>query len=430
LALAACVTAALAAGAAAAQPAGGFDWKKYDGQTITFLSSNHPWPNAVLPHLDEFKKLTGITVRVDTYNEVQMRTRLTTMLQTKSPDIDIFMTLPAREGRIYQNAGWYRDLAELAADKAQTAPDYDFSDFGESLVQRANFGGKAIGVPLNIEGPVLYYRRDVLAACHVEPPKTLDELTEAAAKLKACKPDMVPFASRGLLQALSYTFVPFFYNLGGNFDKLPQHQAYCTPVGERAIQMYTDLLGKYGPPGVSNYTFYQVTEIMGQGRAAMSFEASNEFGKVMAYPGRAADTDLSLLPPGAAQQPLVINWDIAISAFSRKPGPSWYFIQWATSREMVERLAFEGIAPPRGSVFEGEKFRKWVAELPVRQHWVDALKQMGANGRPGSAPPQVSKVPEAGEAAGTAVTKVMQGQMKPREAGCELDDKLVALIQQ
>ena len=111
---------ALLTGSASAQ---GFDWKKYSGQSITFLSSNHPWPNAVLPHLAEFKALTGIDVKVDTYNEVQMRTRLTTMLQTKSSDIDIFMTLPAREGRLYQAAGWYRDLGELAADAAQTAPD-------------------------------------------------------------------------------------------------------------------------------------------------------------------------------------------------------------------------------------------------------------------------------------------------------------------
>lgn len=424
--LAGCL-AVLTAATAQAQPAA-FDWKKYDGQTITFLSSNHPWPNAVLPHIEEFKKLTGINVRVDTYNEVQMRTRLTTMLQTKSTDIDIFMTLAAREGQIYKKAGWYRDLGLLAADKSQTAPDYDFDDFGEALLQRKNFGGTTIGIPLNIEGPVLYYRRDVLADCKVEPPNTLDELVAAAAKLKACKPDMVPFASRGLLPALPYTFVPFYFNMGGNFDKLPQRQAYCSPTGERAIQMYSDLLGKYGPPGVSNYTFYQVTEIMGQGRAAMSFEATNEFGKVMAFPGRPADTDLKLLPMGSVQKPLVINWAIAISAFSTKPGPAWHFIQWATSKAMVERLAFDGIAPPRKSVFAGEKFRQWVAELPVRQHWVDALTEMGASGVPGSAPPQIARSPEAGEAVGSYVTKVMQGQLSARDAGCELDDKLISLI--
>ena len=35
---------------------------------------------------------------------------------------------------------------------------------------------------------------------------------------------------------------------------------------------------------------------------------------------------------------------------------------------------------------------------------------------------------EAGEAVGSFVTKVMQGQLSARDAGCELDDKLISLI--
>ena len=194
--------------------------------------------------------------------------------------------------------------------------------------------------------------------------------------------------------------------------------------------MYSDLLVKYGPPGVTNYMYYQVTELMGQGRAAMSFEATNEFGKVMAYPGRLEDTDLSLLPPGPVQKPLVTNWAMAISAYSQKPGPAWFFIQWSTSKEMEERLALEGVAPPRTSVFQGKQFLSWVAERPIRQHWVDALKAMASNGRPGSVPSQIARVPEAADAIGTAVNKVMLGQMSAHDAGCELDAKLVSLLPQ
>lgn len=427
-AIAACVATMMTAGAAWAQGAGGFDWKKYDGQTITFLSSNHPWPNALLPHIEEFKKLTGINVRVDTYNEMQMRTRLTTLLQTKSSEFDIFMTLPSREGLLYDKAGWYADIGAMVADTALTSPDYDFADFAPNLLQKDKFDGKVRAIPLNIEGPALYYRKDILAECKVEPPKTLAEVTDAAKKLKACKPDITPFVSRGLQAALAYTFVPFYYNMGGTYEKLKEKQAYCSATGEKAIQDYANLLKEYGPPGVTNYTFYQVTELMGQGRAAMSFEATNEFGKVMAYPDRLKDTEIGLLPPGPDQKPLVINWSIAISAFSKKQGPAWYFVQWATSKEMDERLAFDGIAPPRKSVFEGERFAKWTAEEPVRQHWVDTLKKMGEVGITGSAPANVARTPEVSEALGVAISKVMQGQATAKEAGCELDTKLIALL--
>ena len=105
-------------------------------------------------------------------------------------------------------------------------------------------------------------------------------------------------------------------------------------------------------------------------------------------------------------------------------------MQWATSKAMDERIAFDGIAPPRASVFSGEKFGSWVAEQPIRQHWVDALKVIGATGFVGSAPPQIAKTPEAAEAVGTAITSVMQGQATAHDAACALDDKLAALLPQ
>src|ERR1700761_4231868 len=81
-----------------------FDWKRYNGDTINFLSSNHPWPNALAEYIPEFTKLTGITVKLDTYNENQMRQRLTTLMQTRSASVDLFMTTPTREGRLFTKA--------------------------------------------------------------------------------------------------------------------------------------------------------------------------------------------------------------------------------------------------------------------------------------------------------------------------------------
>ena len=90
-----------------------FNWKQFDGQTITFLSSNHPWPTALREYLPEFTAKTGIKLRLDTYNEEQMRQRLTTVLQTRSSDVDLFMTLPTREGQQYRASGWYADLKPM-----------------------------------------------------------------------------------------------------------------------------------------------------------------------------------------------------------------------------------------------------------------------------------------------------------------------------
>ena len=81
------------------------NWKQFQGQAINVLSSNHPWANAVLANRAEFKTLTGIDVRVDTFQEAQMRQRLVTVFQSRSSDVDLFMSLKSREGQQFANAG-------------------------------------------------------------------------------------------------------------------------------------------------------------------------------------------------------------------------------------------------------------------------------------------------------------------------------------
>ena len=41
-----------------------FDWKAHEGETVSFLSNNNPWSQAVLSYQDEFTELTGITLKV------------------------------------------------------------------------------------------------------------------------------------------------------------------------------------------------------------------------------------------------------------------------------------------------------------------------------------------------------------------------------
>ena len=109
-----------------------FDWKKHQGETINFLSSNHPWANALLKYKGEFEALTGIKLKVDRYQEPQMRQRLVTMMNAKSSEIDVYMSLPSREGLQFAKAGWYADLMPLV--KTHRPSDYHFSGFFSHLL--------------------------------------------------------------------------------------------------------------------------------------------------------------------------------------------------------------------------------------------------------------------------------------------------------
>lgn len=408
--------------------AGEFNWKRYQGETINFLSSNHPWANAVLKQQSEFTALTGINIRVDTFQEAQMRQRLVTVMQAKSSEVDLYMSLKSREGLQFFNAGWYADLKPLLDDKAATAPTYAFADFSPALVKGEEYSGKLTGIPLNIEGPVVYYRKDVFDKCKVAPPKALAEIEETARKIKACDANITPWVSRGLKSAAPYTFSVFLHNLGGQYLASGKSNL-SSKAGVEALRYYSALLKDYGPPGVVNYTFYQISSLYREGKAAMAFEATNEMGSMMEGGARLNDTGLLLLPAGpGGSHPTVIGWGLSLSAYSKRQGPAWFFMQWATSKEMQAKLALEGIAPPRASVSSSADYQRWVKEQPVRQAWVAALGEMAKTGT-SEVGPNMEQQPAAREAIGDAVNRILLGQATPEQAAAEADKLINQLLE-
>ena len=408
-----------------------FDWKKYDGQTLNLLLNNHPWSQAVRDMAPEFTAKTGIKLRVEIFNEEQFRARLTTMMQAKSSDVDVFMSLKFREGATYDKAGWFANLSPLLASPAATAPDFNFNDFGEGLRRAETINGKLVGLPINLEGPLFYWNKDIFAKCSVAEPMFLEEIPEAAAKLKACaaRGDATVWAARGIRGAISYAVSAFIYNSGGDFATPDGKPGLCLPGSVKGAEMYANLLKDYGPPGAANHTFTQVIEMLGQGRLAMTHESSNEFANVMKFPGRSNDIGLKVLPKGKAtgiSKPIVFGWGISVSNFSTRKEAAWTFLQWATSNEMQTRLVKNGVAPPRGSVFNGPEFKAWTAELPIRQSWANALIEISKTGTAVSYPP-TDRVIEAREAVGGGVQKIFLGQGGAKDTMCAVDVELAKL---
>lgn len=402
LKLSALALAAFWAGAASAQE---FDWRAHEGETVRFLANSNPIGRLLIEHEAEFEELTGIDLVVDSYQEQQMRQRLMTVMNARSDEVDVFMTLPSREGMQFAAAGWYRDLTPHFQDAA--APDYDAEDFAASLIEASTYDGALIGVPLNIEGPLLYYRTDIFEECGLEAPASLDEIRSTAEALKECS-DVTPFASRGLAPAAPYTFAGFMHNMGGSY-MVDGQSAMCSQPVKDAISLYAGLLQDYGPPGVVNYSFQQLTALYRAGRSAMSFQSSNEFSGVMEGGDRLEDTAIIPLPPGpGGSHPTVIGWSLSISANAANPDAAWYFLQWASSPEMQAKFALEGIAPPRGAVAEAPEYKAWLDESPVRQQWQAALAELASTGTSEIGFPIIGN-PESREYIGQAVGDVLLG---------------------
>jgi multiple sugar transport system substrate-binding protein len=403
-----------------------FDWKKFQGKSVTFLANNNPISQALLTHKADFEKLTGITLKVDGYQEQQMRQRLVTVMNAHSDEVDVFMTLPSREGQQFAAAGWYADLTPMT--KADIAPDYDYAGLSRALLKAGTFDGRLTSMPMNIEGPILYYRTDIFKKCGLDQPASIKDVEAAAKKLKTCDSNVTPFVSRGLKAALPYTFSNMLHNIGGSFMANGKSDL-CSPKAKEALETYSRLLRDYGPPGVVNYSFYQISALYRSGRAAMAFESSNELRTVMEGGERLKDTALIPFPAGeAGQVPTAIGWGMAVSAYSKQPDAAWYFVQWATSPAVQKMMAVQGIAPPRSSVASDPEYRKWIDEEPVRKQWQAALDVLAAKGSSEVGYPIIAN-PER-EFIGQAVQDLILGQKPVDQACADADKGLDALIAQ
>ncbi|MDO5642771.1 MAG: sugar ABC transporter substrate-binding protein [Paracoccus sp. (in: a-proteobacteria)] len=381
-----------------------FNWRAHEGETVRFLANSNPIGKLLSDHEAEFEALTGINLVIDSYQEQQMRQRLMTVMNARSDEMDVFMTLPSREGMQFAAAGWYRDLMPYLEN---AAPDYDADGFAPSLIEASTFDGKLVGVPLNIEGPLLYYRTDIFQECGLDAPASLEDIRAAAETLKECS-DVTPFASRGLAAATPYTFSAFMHNMGGEY-MVNGESAMCSQPVKDAIALYAGLLQDYGPPGVVNYSFQQLTALYRAGRSAMSFESSNELSGVMEGGDRLGDTAIIPLPAGpGGSHPTVIGWSLAISGNAANPDAAWYFLQWASSPGMQEKFALAGIAPPRAAVSEAPEYKAWLEESPVRKQWQQALTVLAETGTSEIGLP-INGNPESREYIGQAVGEVLLG---------------------
>jgi len=171
--------------------AAGFDWKQQAGKTINLILVDHPYTDAMIPFFPEFEKLTGIKVNYEHLPENQFREKLLTDLSTRGSAYDGFMTGYITDWQ-YAAGGWVEPLDKYINDPKLTAPDWDFSDFFDTLIKVNRWNGqpgKGVGegplyaLPVNEEGYALFYRKDIFEKEGLRVPTTWTELIQDAAKL-------------------------------------------------------------------------------------------------------------------------------------------------------------------------------------------------------------------------------------------------------
>ena len=385
-----------------------FDWRQFEGSEIRFLMNNHPFTDFIQPLVSEFEELTGISVTMETFPEDQFRQRRLLEASSGANTLDGYMIMPGQVGAQYLGAGWVRYINDFVDDSSLTNPDLALDDFFEGAISTFEGDEGLFGLPLQIEASLLYYRTDLLEAAGLDgPPTTMEELSSYAETLN--QDGVAGFAMRGGGASATSQIVNLLYSFGGQWLNEDGTSALNSEGSQEALSYYADLLSNYGPPGVTNMSWPEVTSLFAQGQAAMMFDA-NVFRSIMEDPEQAIEevrntVQYAPLPEGpAGSVPAVLVWGLSVNQASENPEAAWYFIQWALSQEKQLEALLSGVPAARESAWQNAEFQE-----TAPASWIEASQTSFDNGQPDWNPPVVP-VPEVRDAYGQAIVAALQGQ--------------------
>jgi len=357
--------------------AAGWDWQKFKGKSIKLLLNKHPYTDALLMNIDNFKQMTGMNVTYDVFPEDVYFDKVTTALSSKSSAYDAFMT-GAYQTWQYGPAGWLVDLNEFIKDPSASTPDFNVGDILPGLLHSDAWSGvpgeplggpgsKQWALPWGFELNSIAYNKRYFKQAGIEPPKNLPDLIEKAVKAQT---DVKGIYGVGVRGSRSWATIHPGYLSGltsyGGSDftvvngKLKS--AVNSPECKAFTKLWVEMIQKAGPKNWTNYTWYEVGNDLGAGASAMIFDAdilgffqqsgTKEAGNI-GYEGFAAN------PAKKEPTPNVWIWSLAINAFSNNKAAAWMLLQWAVSAEMCGFGATKAnlVDPVRQSTWDIKAFQ-------------------------------------------------------------------------
>lgn len=385
---------------------GGGGEESAGSKTVRVTLANHVWTENIKKALPEFEKETGLKVELTQLGEDQLSDQYNVKLNAGTSELDVMMYRPLQEGKLFAKNGYLADLT----DKVKSNKEWDWSDFQPGPVQATTYEEKVVGVPIITEQEVLYYRKDLLEkAGYTNPPKTLDELEEMAAKIKSQTPGVAGFVARTGKSPAVTQFSSFLYSFGGDWVDESGKAAVSTPEAKEAYAFYGGLIKDHGPANVStDMGWPEAMAIFTQGKAAFYTEA-NSLYKNATDPAKSkvsGTVGFAAFPEGpAGSKPYSIpSWALGVNESSENQDNAWKFIEWATSKAQTLENQKAGVPGGRTSVAADPE-----ATATYPKDLVEANAAMAQNGV-GHDRPEVVKVAEAREIVGQPIVDAITGK--------------------
>ncbi|WP_116138349.1 ABC transporter substrate-binding protein [Trinickia diaoshuihuensis] len=292
-------------------------------------------------------------------------------------------------------------LAQLPSNLA----DADMIDTTVALGRAPSGGLYALPIVGNVE--MFAYRKDLLAARGLQPPRTWDDVLKIAQTIGAANKGTSGVVFRGAKGNPIVTgFLPILWAYGGDVVDAGGKVTIDSPQALAALKTLLALKAS-APKDVDVYGAAEVRDALQRGTAAQSIEVWPAWIPALDDPAQSRVVGQVALqaPPGQVKgpAPMLGIWQMGVPKDAPHAKLAMQFLAYLTSPAEQTQLAKLGIPPTRKSVFAN-------AELFKQFRWYpDQLKALEA----GRARPRVKNWQQVEAILGESLQLAVTGQMAP-----------------
>ncbi len=372
----------------------------------------------------QFEQESGIPVKIirQTTDTDQRKQSIIMALRGRQSDPDVMLVDVAWIGQLAAS-DWLHPLDEY---------DIDVSNFFESVISLANiYDGNLIGVPLYVDGGLLYYRKDLLEKYGFDaPPQHWEELLEMALTVQENERHLNRNFWGYVWQGAQYeglicNALEIFTSAGGGILDEQGNSIVSSPNTIKALEFMRSLIHEYMVSPPNTYTDMREEEVR------MAFQAGNAlFQRNWPYAWSLHNADDSKVQGKVGIAPLPFypqhtsaatlgGWHAVISTFTDVPEQAAAFLRYITSYDVQKEMTLNlGWNPGRIDIYDDPQIME---TLP---HLVE-LKPVFENAVPRPIVPYYAEISQALQ---EHLNAALAGQTSPEDALKQADRAITAII--
>ncbi len=316
--------------------------KPYAGTEINILSVVTPQFDGLMLRDQEFTDLTGIKTNWTFIPFSALQEKVASVGVAADGNFDVVNYLDSWGP---PNSHWL-----VPIDDWLKRDGISMERYPAAFAKSAMFENKVLGFPLRAHAMLMFYRQDIFNELGIAAPKSWDDVTAAAEKIRASGKDIEPLAlyyhNDGNRQNL-FIWLNYLWSAGADVFDENMKPTWATEAGLKATEDYIALHTKLKVTNPASLSFVEqdARQSFMQGKSAMIPVWWWAYSSMINPKSSVLNADqvaFSGLPTYQGRSvTYAISMPFSISKYSKNQEASWEFLKWLSNPSMDKANAIE-----------------------------------------------------------------------------------------